>query len=109
MKALKDQAVQDDNANNDKENNGKPKENNGSPGKSFIHRSIGGIFRIRIEVSLAFLFSDLEFRYCFVSLWIRWWKVHHLFVFLLKTEPLSRAGSQRFGGNGSSFLPHTVT
>ena len=92
MKALMDQVVQDDNANNDQKKNSKPNENSDSPGKSFTLRSIGGIFRIRIEVSLAFLFSDLEFRYCFVSLWIRWWKVHHLFVFLLKTEPLLCAG-----------------
>jgi hypothetical protein len=71
MKALKDQAVQDDNANNDQEKNSKPNERNRSPGKPFTLRRIGGMFRIRIEVSLSFLFSDFEFRFCLEPSWIR--------------------------------------
>jgi hypothetical protein len=71
MKALKDQAIQDDNANNDQEKDSKPNENNRSPGKSFPLRRIGGIFRIRIEVSVAFLFSDFEFRFCLEPSWMR--------------------------------------
>jgi hypothetical protein len=86
MKALKDQAVQDDSANNDKENDGKPNENNGSSGKLFPPRSIGGIFRIRIQVSLSLRFSDFEFRSCLVLPWVRWWKVHHFFAFFLSVK-----------------------
>jgi hypothetical protein len=72
MKALMDQMIQDDNANHDQEKYSKPNENNRSPGKSFTLRSIGGIFfRIRIEVSLSFLFSDFEFRFCLEPSWIR--------------------------------------
>jgi hypothetical protein len=71
VEALMDQVVQDDNANNDQKKNSKPNENSDSPGKSFTLRSIGGIFRIRFEVSLSFLFSDFEFRFCLEPSWIR--------------------------------------
>ena len=88
---LKEQAIQDDSANNDQENNSKPNENDRSPGKLFPPRSIGGIFRIHMQVSLSFGFSDSEFRLCLVLSRVRWWrKVHQLFPFLmlLKTELL---------------------
>jgi hypothetical protein len=62
MKALMEKVIQDDNANNDKENDSKLHENKRSPGKSFTLRSIGGIFPRQIDVSFSFLLFDFEFR-----------------------------------------------
>ena len=63
-----DKVVQDDHANNDKENDSELNENGCSPGKLVPLSSSGGISPRQIEVPFSFLLSDFEFRFYLVVL-----------------------------------------